>query len=873
MIEFRTLGTLGLRAPADGRELRSVLSQPKRVALLAYLAVATPRGDHRRDTLLGIFWPELPEERARAALSQALYVLRRALGEGVISANGDDAVRLEPAALWCDAVAFEACIEHDAATALELYGGDLLKGFFLDDCPEFEHWVERERERLRERALAAARALAATEDGAANLAGAAHWARRAVALSPYDESALHHLIALLARAGDRGGAVHEYEAFARRLRDDLALEPSAELRARIESARAGGAVETAGVHPAVGRPASPAPDRAGPGQEEPAVVGVGGNTLTPGSEVSYMPAGSGNTRRPGSPAAGVALAVLLAIGVAGYAASGLRRGGVAQPPDMTRVLVADFRPVPDDPALQPLARLAADWMAQRLAQTGLVTVIPAGQELHWIPQQEPQPSAPSGSPARALAEQSRAGTLVSGSLFVQGDSLLLQARITNAATGEVLRAVGPVAAPVTDAAGAAEALAQQVIGALASLLDTRLAAWAGTASQPPNLQAYRVYAEALDRFFDSPVRAQQEAADLFRQAAALDTTFTAPLLWAIFAYQNAHQWPRADSLVEKLERSRDRLAPWDRAVLDMHRAHLRGDKVRAYEAARGVAELARGSEWQYLVAYHAVRLNRPHEALETLVRMDPQRGWIPNWTSYWMMRATARHLLGDHEQELADVRRGQSLHPHQPIPALFELRTLVALGLIQKALERGDELLASAQPEIRPYEVFLVLTSELRAHGHAAASRAVAERAVTSIPRPEAGPQNGGARFDLAYLLFLAGHLDEAGEIVAQLAETAPLFPQNFGLLGVIAATRGDRETARWASARLSEMDQPYLFGRHTQWRAAIAAHLDDLDGAVTLLRQAFSQGLEVSIFLHTFVPLEPLRAYPSFQTLMRLKG
>ena len=42
-IQFRTLGTLDLRA-ADGRELHSLLAQPKRIALLAYLCIAQPRG-------------------------------------------------------------------------------------------------------------------------------------------------------------------------------------------------------------------------------------------------------------------------------------------------------------------------------------------------------------------------------------------------------------------------------------------------------------------------------------------------------------------------------------------------------------------------------------------------------------------------------------------------------------------------------------------------------------------------------------------------------------------------------------------------------------------------------------------------------------
>lgn len=47
-IRLRTLGALDFRGP-DGAELGAVLAQPKRVALLCYLAMAIPRGPHRRD--------------------------------------------------------------------------------------------------------------------------------------------------------------------------------------------------------------------------------------------------------------------------------------------------------------------------------------------------------------------------------------------------------------------------------------------------------------------------------------------------------------------------------------------------------------------------------------------------------------------------------------------------------------------------------------------------------------------------------------------------------------------------------------------------------------------------------------------------------
>jgi len=83
MIELRMLGRLSLTA-ADGREMRTLLGQPRRFALLAYLAAATPPGFHRRDSLLALFWPELDQEHARTALRQALRVLRAALGAGAV---------------------------------------------------------------------------------------------------------------------------------------------------------------------------------------------------------------------------------------------------------------------------------------------------------------------------------------------------------------------------------------------------------------------------------------------------------------------------------------------------------------------------------------------------------------------------------------------------------------------------------------------------------------------------------------------------------------------------------------------------------------------------------------------------------------------
>src|SRR6266536_3405859 len=158
MIELRLLGSVSL-TDADGREVRSVLAQPRRLALLAYLAAATPRGMRRRDSLLPLFWPDQDQGHARTALRQAIRVLRGALGAEAIAGRGDEEVGLDLGRVSCDVAAFDRAIEAgQTREAMDLYRGGLLEGFFVSDAPEFERWLETARARLREAAARAARA-------------------------------------------------------------------------------------------------------------------------------------------------------------------------------------------------------------------------------------------------------------------------------------------------------------------------------------------------------------------------------------------------------------------------------------------------------------------------------------------------------------------------------------------------------------------------------------------------------------------------------------------------------------------------------------------------------------------------------------------
>jgi len=238
MIEFRALGPAHLSGPA-GTNPQAVLGRPKLLGVLAYLSVGAHRGFHRRDSLIGTFWPELSQERARGAVRQSLYRLRQFLGEAVIETRGDDEVAIVDAAFHSDVTAFEEALAAGRfAEALGLYRGDLLDGLYVPDAPEFERWLDERRTQLRNRAATAAWELADQEADARNTIAARRLSRQARQLAPLDERLARHVIRLLDRLGDRAGAVREYDSFARRLATELELQPAPETRALIDEVRA-----------------------------------------------------------------------------------------------------------------------------------------------------------------------------------------------------------------------------------------------------------------------------------------------------------------------------------------------------------------------------------------------------------------------------------------------------------------------------------------------------------------------------------------------------------------------------------------------------------------------------------------------------------
>lgn len=243
-------------------------------ALLAYLAVEAQYAQPRAK-LAGWFWPEQPEPAARLNLRQTLFSLRQVIPPIYLlttpqtiqfSPDSDyrlDVTRFTELVTGCrrhphpNIVTCQPCVAR-LEQAVELYRGDFLADFYIEDSPAFEEWASLKREWLRRELLQALYHLAAHHEQRRDYDQAYQHAWRQVALDPLREEAHQQLMRILASSGRRSEALAQYETCRQVLADELGIEPAAETTALYERVRSGNLGRDAAVQGSQGYN-SPAP--------------------------------------------------------------------------------------------------------------------------------------------------------------------------------------------------------------------------------------------------------------------------------------------------------------------------------------------------------------------------------------------------------------------------------------------------------------------------------------------------------------------------------------------------------------------------------------------------------------------------------------
>jgi DNA-binding SARP family transcriptional activator/TolB-like protein len=247
-------------------------------ALLASIALASPR-TMLRGRLAEQLWSRRPEEQARASLRQEIHRLLEALSpaQSEVLVITRDQIGLRPGAVWID-VEEVMRATADQPASLALLDGDLLEDLDGID-PNFDSWLNAERERLRDRARGIAESM--LRDNLPPEAAIAA-AQRLLNIDRSHEGAWRVLMRAYATRGERGLAVQAYDRCRAVLAELLDASPSVETQRLLNEIRGPShgrlplrppqAVE----QPPASEPAPPEPDSLATGRKRESSVTRGG---------------------------------------------------------------------------------------------------------------------------------------------------------------------------------------------------------------------------------------------------------------------------------------------------------------------------------------------------------------------------------------------------------------------------------------------------------------------------------------------------------------------------------------------------------------------------------------------------------------------
>jgi len=225
MLEIKTFG--GFSVGVNDRCLGS-LGLKKADALLVYLMVE--RKSHTRGELAALLWPEGTQKNAATSLRVALSVLRKYVPDYLDIDR--DSVRIKPGtSAWIDVSDLEQKLSvGDIEHALQLYQGDFLEGFHIQDSIEFENWLQFQHEHLQLLVTAALHRSIAGRIEAGDYTSGRKLIHQLLEMDPLDEQAYYQSILLHGVMGERAAALKQFEQYSQILQEELGVEPPEELQ-------------------------------------------------------------------------------------------------------------------------------------------------------------------------------------------------------------------------------------------------------------------------------------------------------------------------------------------------------------------------------------------------------------------------------------------------------------------------------------------------------------------------------------------------------------------------------------------------------------------------------------------------------------------
>jgi len=595
------------------------------------------------------------------------------------------------------------------------------------------------------------------------------------------------------------------------------------------------------------------------------------------------------------------LALLLLLGGGTWWLRGRTSPAAAVPAfDPERVAVTAFHNRSGDPALAPVVREAEESVFQGIAQFPEVDLVPASvvraTERRLAGGGTTDASNSEPRDVTLLGAKLGAGVIVGGSVARgNGDSVVVQATLTDGRTGKLYSAVNPIAVPRSEVATAITSVRERVRGGIAVLRDFGRDALTGR--EPPR------YAAVWETNASNASRDPTEEMQHYRKAMQADSAFLLARIFAATFYRTTGRAAGAgpgsgDSAFRSLGALQSQMTPYESAQLAVSQARIRGDHQAGIDAILRAVAFDSSTRLVQQLRVALVDANRLRDFL-TLDRvwfanLPPRLQRNSTSPNFWILRTNANHLLGNHAEELAAARAARRQRPSGLTELAYEAVALAAMDSLAVVESRMAEALALPMDRSdgsgecgcgTAGGVMYVVASELEVHGHSAAAMSLNERALAWYRARNPGIPASQRLSMIATILKALERWDEVVPVVDSIvaidgakASSNPVAQSSLTARnGLVAAHLGDRRRAELALDSLTRSADA-LGSATAKWGSAIVlfgaaqveAALGRRDEAVSRLRVALPAIGNRTFWraMHRSPDFRALRGYPPFEAL-----